>query len=169
MFNEAIKTAVRGAISADTNNAKKWQAVGSIVANEFAEEKFEEVKAAFVSEVIIPAMGDAAIKAFSVVLARKGSTEYNEAKAKRASYATEWEALNDAKNAVKRMASTYRARIATYAWPKAKGEAAPRDLKTRFSEEIIALIKAGQKCETEPFDVTNVLDLLNKALQVVNK
>ena len=169
MFSESIKTAVRGAITAEATNTKKWQAVGMIVRDELTKEKFDEVKAAFVAEVVVPAMGDGAIKAFKVDLPRKGTTVYKEACAKTAGYAEQWDAANEAKNSVKRMASTYRARIGEFAWPTAKAEPVPRSLVTRFNEEITALIKAGEKSEEEPFNIAAVIDLLTDALKLVNK
>jgi hypothetical protein len=57
----------------------------------------------------------------------------------------------------------------SYAFPKEKAEAAPRTLKTRFCEDIAALIKAGEKAEAADFDMVACLNHLRAALAVAAK
>ena len=80
-----------------------------------------------------------------------------------------WETANQAKKDARATAHTMFTRIVSYAWPKEKTSSAPRDLKTRFNEELSALIKACEKSEDAPFDVVKVKALLENALTLVNK
>ena len=80
-----------------------------------------------------------------------------------------WETANQAKKDARATAHTMYARVLKYAFPKEKVQAVPRDLKTRFNEDIAALVKACEKAEDAPFDVIKVKAALENVLSLVNK
>ena len=163
-----IKTAVQTAMGAEGAAQAKWQAVGALVLKEYPTRAgYDAIKAQFVSDVIVPAMGDNAIAAYKANLPRKNSTEYKERVTKRPEYAAEWELANTLKRDTRAMAHTYHARIGDYAYGKPEAaKAEPRTLKTRTIEELTSLIKAHEKAENGDPQVIAALD---KALQLAAK
>ena len=170
MINATIKKTVTDAIATEQRGERKWADAGAAVRAEYATlEAFEAVRAQFLDEVIYPAMGDDAIKVIRAEVPRKGSKDWNEATTEQRAA---WSQLNDAKKTVRGKGSVYVGRVSKYAFPSDpadKGPTAPRDLKTRFNEEIAALIKAAQKAEQPSFDVGPVIGHLEAALKYVNK
>jgi len=162
-----VTKAVSVAVSSDITTKGKWQAAGHAVAGFFAgPDALEAVKAQFIADAILPGLDKKHAVALSVDLPRKGSKEFNEmSEANQA----KWETANQAKKDARATAHTMYTRIVSYAWPKEKAVSATRDLKTRFNEELAALVKACEKSEDAPFDVIKVKALLENALSVVNK
>lgn len=160
-----INNAVRVAIDADNKAAGKWNAAGAAIKAEYeSRAAFEAIKAEFIDTVILPAMGDNAVKAIKIDLPRKNSTEYKERVAKEPSYAAAWETANQLKRDTKAMSHTYHKRIGDYAFGKEEtGPTEPRTLKTRTVEELTALLKAHEKSEQGSVEVIKYLDLAMKA------
>jgi hypothetical protein len=171
MFSENLKKSVRNAIAAEKTTDNKWKAVGDIAKMEFeSAAALESVRPQFLAEVIYPAMGDEAVKIIKAELPRKGSKDWNDASADQQAA---WTAVKDAKKTVRGEGSVYFGRVVEYGWPTPKsnetGAQRTRDLKTRFNEELAALIKAAQNAETPPFDTGMVIGHLEAALKYVNK
>lgn len=171
MFSDNLKNAVKDAIGTEKTCEKKWKKVGAIVAADFASAlAFDEVKQSFLDDVIYPAMGDETVKVMKMVVPRKGTKDWNAASQ---TQQDAWAAFGKAKVTERGKGHSYFSRIRnTYAWPEPEtDEDKPnaRDLKTRFNEELAALIKAGQKAEHPPFDVGMVIGHLESALKYVNK
>jgi len=169
MSLSTIKTAVQTAIGADGNALAKWQAVGALVAKEYPTRAgYDAIKAQFVDQVIVPALGADAVRIMGAELARKNSTEYKERVAAHPEYAAQWETANTAKRDIRATAHTYFTRIGDYAYGKPeKAPAEPRSLKTRTLEELAALVKAHQKDEMN--GDAQVIAILNKAIEVASK
>ena len=165
-YTDVVKS-VMTAVNADMGSANKWNIAGRDVAAFFpSEDALEAVKAQFITDAIIPALDKRHSAALAVDLPRKGSKEYNElSEANRA----KWETANQAKKDARATAHTMYSRVLKYAFPKEKVQAAPRDIKTRFNEEIAALVKACEKAEDAPFDVIKVKAALENVLTLVNK
>ena len=163
---ETVTKSVIDAVKEDDKSKGKWLSAGQAVSVYYMNaENLEAVKAQFIADAILPAIPKHAA-ALAVDLPRKGSEEYNKmGESNRA----KWEAANDAKKAARATANTYFSRIVGYAFPKEKVQAAPRDIKTRFNEEIAALVKACEKAEDAPFDVVAVKAALENVLTLVNK
>lgn len=172
MFSDNLKNAVKDAIGTEKTCDKKWKKVGTIAASEFSGPlAFDEVKQSFLDDVIYPAMGDETVKVMKMVIPRKGSKDWNDAGQ---TQQDAWTAFGKAKVTERGKGHSYFSRIRNdYAWPEAKveGDDKPktRDLKTRFNEELAALIKAAQNAEHPPFDVGMVIGHLESALKYVNK
>lgn len=170
MFSDNLKNAVKDAITIESKAERKWLDVGTAGRAEFASEAaLNEVRAKFLDDVIYPAMGAEAVKIINAEVPRKGSKDWNEAGA---TQQAAWTAINDAKKTVRGKGSVYFGRVVKYAFPSQDEESTdtpPRDLKTRFNEELAALIKAAQKAEHPPFDVGMVIGHLESALKYVNK
>jgi|LauGreDrversion4_2_1035121.scaffolds.fasta_scaffold61918_1 hypothetical protein len=172
MFSDNLKNAVKDAISTEKTCEKKWKKVGDIAKQDFASAlAFDEVKQAFLDEVIYPAMGDETVKVMKMVVPRKGTKDWNAASQ---TQQDAWAAFGKAKVTERGKGHSYFSRIRdVYAWPepKVEGDDKPkaRDLKTRFNEDLAALIKAGQNAEHPPFDVGMVIGHLESALKYVNK
>ena len=80
MFSDNLKNAVKDAISTEKTCEKKWKKVGDIAKQDFASAlAFDEVKQAFLDEVIYPAMGDETVKVMKMVVPRKGTKDWNAA------------------------------------------------------------------------------------------
>ena len=155
--------AVRGSINTDN----KWQAAGSAVREFYGTEAaLTEVKAQFIADAILPAIDKRHAAALSAELPRKGSKEFN---ALDESGKAKWEAQNQAKKDARATAHTMFSRVVSYAFPKEKEASAPRSLKTRFCEDIAALIKAGEKAEDAEFDIVECLKHLQSALAIAAK
>ena len=157
----------REAIKADNNSANRWQLCGKDVRAFFGTEAaLQEVKAQFIADAILPAIDKRHAEALAKDLPRKGSKEYNElCEANRA----KWDAANEAKKAARATCATYFARIMSYAFPKEKTQAEPRNLRTRLNEELAALVKACEKAEEADFDLGATIKALNACLVIVNK
>lgn len=165
-YTDVVKS-VSIAVSTDLGSANKWSIAGRDVAGFYPNaEALEAVKAQFIVDAIIPGLDKKHAAALAVDLPRKGSKEYNELSDVNKS---KWDAANQAKKDARATAHTMFTRVMSYAWPKEKTQAEPRTIKTRFNEELAALIKAGEKAEDAPFDMVAVLKHLNAALSVVNK
>lgn len=125
-----------------------------------------EAKAQFIADAILPALDKKHTSALNKELPRKGSKEYN---ALDESGRDAWEAANQAKKDARAIAHTYFARLVSYAFPKESEKPAPRELKTRVCEELIALIKACQKAE-EGFDgIMECIGHMESALAIASK
>lgn len=170
MINANIKKVVTDAIATENKAERKWLDVGAAVREEYASETaLNEVRAEFLDQVIYPAMGDEAVKVIKAEIPRKGTKDWNDAGA---TQQAAWTAMNEAKKTVRGKGSVYFGRVVKYAFPsqdEGSADAPPRDLKTRFNEELAALIKAAQKAEHPPFDVGMVIGHLESALKYVNK
>lgn len=161
---KAVTEAVRG----DINSVNKWQTAGQAVRGFYGTEAaLNEVKAQFIADAILPAIDKRHVAALNKELPRKGSGEYVAFVG--AHGADAWEIANQAKKDARATAHTMFARVAKYAFPAEKAEAAPRDLKTRLNEELAALVKACQKAEAPAFDVGATIAALNGALAIINK
>jgi hypothetical protein len=161
---KAVTEAVRG----DINSVNKWQTAGQTVRGFYGTEAaLNEVKAQFIADAILPAIDKRHVAALNKELPRKGSGEYVAFVG--AHGADAWEIANQAKKDARATAHTMFTRVAKYAFPAEKAEAAPRDLKTRLNEEIAALVKACQKAEAPAFDVGATIAALNGALTIINK
>lgn len=161
---KAVTEAVRG----DINSVNKWQTAGQAVRGFYGTEAaLNEVKAQFIADAILPAIDKRHVAALNKELPRKGSGEYVAFVG--AHGADAWEIANQAKKDARATAHTMFSRVAKYAFPAEKAEAAPRDLKTRLNEEIAALVKACQKAEAATFDVGATITALNAALTIINK
>ena len=165
-YTEVIRT-VSAAVSGDIAQSNKWQSAGENVRGFYGTEAaLTEVKAQFIADAILPAIDKRHAAALNVELPRKGSKEYNAlSDANRA----KWDAANQAKKDARAVAHTMFARVVSYAFPKEKEASTPRTLKTRFCEDIAALIKAGEKAEDAEFDMVSVLNHLRAALAVAAK
>jgi hypothetical protein len=165
-YTDLVKS-VAIAVNTALGSVNKWNIAGRDVAAFYPnQEALETVKAQFIADAIIPGLDKRHAAALALELPRKGSKEYNEmSEANR----EKWEVANQAKKDARATAHTMFTRIVSYAWPKEKTPSAPRDLKTRFNEELSALIKACEKSEDAPFDVVKVKALLENALTLVNK
>lgn len=172
MFSDNLKNAVKDAIGTEETSKKKWKKVGTEAKKEFASAlAFDEVKQAFLDEVIYPAMGDETVRIMKMEIPRKGTKDWNAASQ---TQQDAWAAFGAAKVTERGKGNSYFSRIRdVYAWPveKVEGDDKPnaRDLKTRFNEELAALIKAAQKAEHPPFDAGMVIGHLESALKYVNK
>ena len=169
MINANIKKVVTDAIATETKAERKWLDVGAAVRAEYASEAaLNEVRADFLDQVIYPAISDEAVKVIKAELPRKGTKDWNDAGA---AQQAAWSAMNEAKKTVRGKGSVYFGRVVKYAFPSDEEStpAAKRDLKTRFNEDLAALIKAGQNAEHPPFDVGMVIGHLESALKYVNK
>lgn len=153
---------VRDAVSAHGETEGKWKSLAFPVAQFFgSEEKLLEVKAQFCADAIIPALHSDARAALARELPRKGTDA-----------AKEFEGLDAAIAAKKNARATVHvmfARVVSYAFPKAREASKPRSLKTRFAEELTALIKAGENSEDAEFDIVGVLEHLRDALAKVTQ
>ena len=170
MIDSNVKKTVTTAIQAETTTARRWLTAGEVVRNAYASaDALEAVRAEFLDQVIYPALGDDAVRILAAEVPRKGSKEWNGASADRQA---EWSAANDAKKTVRGKGSVMFGRVVKYAFPPDESERGPtaqRDLKTRMTEELAALIKACQKAESAPFDIGMVIGHLESALKYVNK
>ncbi len=168
VINAKLAKSVQDAISGDIKLGGVWLKVGTDAREAYpSEAALLEAKAFFIDSYIIPAM-PGATKILAVVQHRKGSPAYLEACAKDATYEGQHRAADDAKKSVRAMAHTYFARAAKYAYPKEKAVPEPRSLKTRIQEDIAALIKACEKAEDAPFNLTKTVAALNAVLAEVN-
>jgi hypothetical protein len=165
-YTEVTKSVI-DAVRNDINTVNKWQDAGHNVRGFFGTETaLNEAKAQFLADAIIPAIDKKHAAALALELPRKGSKEYNElSEANRA----KWDVANQAKKDARAVAHTMFARVVKYAFPAEKVESAPRTLKTRFCEDIAALIKAGEKAESADFDMVTCLNHLRAALAVAAK
>lgn len=157
-----IVALVKSAVSSHGETEGRWKALAFPVAEFFGSEaKMLEVKAQFCADAIVPALNADIQCALARELPRKGTDA-----------AKEFEGLDAAIAAKKNARATVHvmfARVVSYAFPKARETAAPRSLKTRFAEEITALIKAGEKAEDAEFDIVAVLEHLRDALAKVTQ
>jgi len=166
MYQHAIETTI-DAIRADGKAQGRWKDAGANVSAFFeTEAALLEVKAQFIADAIIPAIDKHYRDALNKELPRKGSADYN---ALDQSAKDNWEKANQLKKDARAIAHTYFARVLKYAFPKEAEKAAPRELKTRVCEELIALIKACQKAEDAEFDVIDCIAHMEKALTVASK
>lgn len=170
LYSNATRSTI-DAIKADAKTASQWKTAGAKVAECFeTESALTEAKAQFIADAILPALDKKHAQALAKDLPRKGSKDYN---ALDQSGRDTWEAANQAKKDARAIAHTYFARLVSYAFPKEKTESAPRELKTRVCEELIALIKAcnkvEQNAESEGFDIVECIKCMEKALTIASK
>ena len=164
-YTEVTKSVI-SAVRGDLNARDNWKSTGAIVAGFYGTEiALTEVKAQFIADAIMPALDKKYSQALAVELPRKGSKEYN---ALDQSGRDKWESQNKAKKDARAVAHTMFARVLSYAFPSEK-EQVTRTLKTRFCEDLAALIKAGEKAETAEFDMVACLNHLRAALAVAAK
>lgn len=167
MEYQVMTKAVKGAVSGAIATENKWHAAGQSVREFYGTETaLLEVKAQFIADAILPAIDSRHAAALATNIVRKGSKEYN---ALDQSGKDKWEVINQAKKDARAVAHTMFARVVSYAFPKEKEASAPRTLKTRFCEDIAALIKAGEKAEDADFDIVACLKHLQAALAVAAK
>jgi len=170
MQNELYSNATRStidAIKSDAKTANQWRTAGIKVAECFeTESALTEAKAQFIADAILPALDKKHAQALAKELPRKGSKDYN---ALDQSGRDTWEAANQAKKDARAIAHTYFARLVSYAFPKEKTEAAPRELKTRVCEELISLIEACQKSEDAFDGIMECIAHMEKALAIASK
>ena len=166
---ESVIKSVTNAVSTDINSVNKWQLAGITVAEFYGSETaLEEVKAQFIADAILPAIGKHHVNALNKELPRKGSKEYKELDSAGISA---WETANQAKKDARAVAHTMFNRVKGYAFPAIKDdtESTTKDLKTKINETIANLVKACQKAEEATFDITSVIGALENVLTVVNK
>ena len=167
MEYQTMTASVISAVSGAIKTEAFWKTAGNNVREFFGSEAvLTESKAQFIADCILPAIDKRHAAALRVELVRKGSKEYN---ALDQSGKDKWEAANQAKKDARAVAHTMFARVVSYAFPKEKEPSAPRTLKTRFCEDIAALIKAGEKAEDADFDIVKCLQHLQAALAVAAK
>ena len=168
MEYQQVTKSVIEAVKGDINSVNKWQTAGDSVRQFFGtESSVVEVKAQFIADAIIPAINPAHAKALAKELPRKGSADYVAFIGQHGEDA--FKVAYQAKKDARAVAHTMFARVVSYAFPKEKAEAAPRDLKTRLNEEIAALIKACQKAEGASFDLGATIGALDATLKIINK
>lgn len=165
MFSNTIKATVKDAVTGELATGAKWVKAGEAVRAEIATSAgLDAVRAKFIDDVIVPALGKDAVAALGMELPRKNSTEYAERCAKESGYAAQWHAANEAKKTVRGTASVMYGRVRKYAYGDAeKGPSEPRSLKTRTNEDLAALIKAHEKAEDGNAEVIKYLELALKA------
>lgn len=165
-YTEVTKSVI-AAVSGDIAQSNKWQVAGSNVRGFFGTEAaLTEAKAQFLADAILPAIDKRHAAALTVELPRKGSKDFN---ALDQSGRDKWEAQNQAKKDARAVAHTMFNRVVSYAFPKESEATTPRTIKTRFCEDIAALIKAGEKAEAADFDMVACLNHLRAALAVAAK
>lgn len=163
-----VVTNVRAAIRGELTSVNKWQTAGEFVRKFYgAESAINEVKAQFIADAIIPELGKAHQAALVRELPRKGSAEY--VAFIQAHGEQSWADANQAKKDARSVAHTMFSRVVGYAFPKAKAERVPTELRTRITENVTALIKACQKAEGADFDIGATIAALEAALKIVNK
>ena len=165
LYSNATKSTI-DAIKSDAKTANQYQSAGGHCRAYFGtESSMLEAKAQFIADAILPALDKKHTQALAKELPRKGSKEYN---ALDQSGRDTWESANQAKKDARAIAHTYFARLVSYAFPKEKTETAPRELRLRVSEELIALIKACRKveqnAESEGFNIIECIAHMEKAL-----
>lgn len=158
MIAANIKKAVTDAISTENKATRKWQDAGIACRAEYANrEALEAVRAAFLDEVIYPALGDDAVRIMTAEVPRKGSKDYNSSSpTQQAAFAE----LQKAKVTVRGKGSVYFGRVLEYAYP-VEADSEPRvkrTLRTRTDEDIQGVIKAHENNEHEG-DAQLILDL----------
>jgi len=164
-----VTTAVRAYVKGDMANEKNLgSAVAEILAFYGSRAEFEEQKAQFIADAILPAIDKRHTDSLNKELPRKGSKEFKELDS--AGIAA-WETANQAKKDARATTHTYFSRLANKAWPAIKEdtESTTKDLKTKINETIANLVKACQKAEDATFDITSVIGALENVLTVVNK
>ena len=167
-YTNVIKSVIN-AVSTDINSVNKWQVAGASVAEFYqSEAALDEVKAQFIADAILPAIGKHHVIALNKELPRKGSKEYN---ALDSAGLESWKTANQAKKDARAVSHTMFNRVKGYAFPANKDDTdnAPKDLKTKINETIANLVKACQKAEDATFDITSVIGALENVLTVVNK
>lgn len=166
---ESVIKSVANAVSQDITSVNKWQFAGVTVAEFYkTETALEEVKAQFIADAILPAIGKHHVNALNKELPRKGSKEYN---ALDTAGLSSWKDANQAKKDARAVAHTMFSRVKGYAFPAIKDDtdSTTKDLKTKINETIANLVKACQKAEDATFDITSVIGALENVLTVVNK
>lgn len=152
MFNATIVKTTRDAITCDVKAGNKWQEAGNAIRAEFVgREAFETIRAAFIDQVIVPALGDEAIRIIAADVPRKGTTAH---KAATEAQRTEWAALTDAKKTVRGKASVYFGRILKYAFPKDEAEesdAPAATIQAKALKAAAALLAMLQKDEAPAY------------------
>lgn len=117
-YSECV-AATKLAVQADAAAGAKYKTAGAAVAAMFeSREAFEQVKAQFCADAIIPALSQGVRNALALKLPRKGTPE-----------ADAFEGLEEAKARLKSARDTvqvYFGRIASYAFPKPKAKAKPK-------------------------------------------
>lgn len=153
MFNAIIVKATRDAITCDVKAGNKWQEAGNAVRAEFVgREAFETVRAAFIDQVIVPALGDEAVRIIAADVPRKGTAAYKGTPAMHAA----WEAANNAKKTVRGKASVYFGRILKYAFPKDSADGEGEDkpaatIQAKALKAATALLAMLQKDEAPSY------------------
>lgn len=164
---ETMCASVTKAVDIALTSDNKWETAGTHVRAFFGTENaVKEIKAQFIADAIVPALGAKHQKALAVELVRKGSKEYN---ALDDNGRKLWENLNDAKKDARSIAHTMFSRVVGYAFPTEKKESVPTPTKTKIIELINDAIKKAQKDETPDYDATTLIAQLQASLAIISK
>jgi hypothetical protein len=154
MINANIVKATRDAITSTVKAENKWLDVGSVVRAEYhGAGALKAIRAEFIDTVIVPALGDDAVKVIAAEPPRKGSKEYTAATGEQQAA---WAALNDAKATVRGKASVYFGRVMKYAFPPVEGkddadEKATATTQAKLLKTATALLATMQKDEAPAY------------------
>lgn len=165
-ISQRIISATIDAIATMGKAEHKFVTLGGLVSGEYhSVDKFDAVKAEYITQAILPAMGKDAERIMSTELLRKGTPAYLEKCAADPTYKEQHAAMSQAKINTRATADANFRRVRKYAFPPndERGPSEKRDLKTRTNEELAALIKAHQKAEDGNPEVIKALELALKA------
>jgi hypothetical protein len=160
MINASIVKATRDAINCDVKASNKWLEAGAVVRAEYHDaEALKAIRAEFIDTVIVPALGDDAVKVIASDPPRKGSKAYNAATG--AQQAT-WATLNDAKATVRGKASVYFGRVMKYAFPPVEGEGdadekATATTQAKLLKTATAMLTTMQKDEAPAYKLADAI------------
>jgi hypothetical protein len=131
-------------------------------------EAFEEQKAQFIHDAMLPGLTDNERAAFNVVLPKKNSDEFARECSRNSGYVEYHAALQKARTAVQKKCSGYANRIADYAWPVEDDgdDTAAKDPVAQFVKKLGELVTRGQKLEGAPFDLGSVMNHLLAAQKI---
>jgi hypothetical protein len=160
MINANIVKATRDAITSTVKAENKWMDVGSVVRAEYHDaDALKAVRAEFLDTVIVPALGDDAVRVIASEPPRKGSKAYTAATG---AQQAAWAELNEAKATVRGKASVYFGRVMKYAFPPIAGEddaeeKATATTQAKLLKTATAMLATMQKDETPAYRHANAV------------
>lgn len=159
MINANIVKATRDAISSTVKTENKWLEVGAAVRAEYHDaDALKAIRAEFIETVIVPALGDDAVKIMAADIPRKGSKAYTGTDAMKAV----WEAATEAKATVRGKASVYFGRVLKYAFPPVEGEGdteakATATTQAKLLKTATAMLTTMQKDEAPAYKLADAI------------
>lgn len=158
----------------------KFVKLGELVAGEYqSADKFEAVKAEYIAQAILPAMGKEAQKIMGAELLRKGSPAYLEKCAADPTYKEQHETMSKAKINTRAAADKNFRRVRDYAdrvWnpPKQddatdgeKGATTPTTKQAKLLKKAVELQTALQKDEQPTYDHKEAIRLMQALVKVL--